>query len=337
MSGLANVAAQAVPRVPSRPSRPSTGVIYDKFMMNRLFRTASRLLVPFALLLVYLSATASAQPATANEQNAWFRAYKDWLRKITPEQMEKGKDPLAVLNVMYKERLMATGLTAAQVEERWAAINRQAAADLEIAMLRTDLRYADGWYEGDPPSSALRDFVKDRAPGRALDCGMGSGRNAVLLASMGWQVTGMDLSHTAIEQARSLAAKAGVGIQAVQSTYAGFAWGKEKWDLIVNVDAQDGFGSPNWPTSSTFFSAPLVDSLNPGGVLYIEAHVNVDGVNRLGGLGRLFPALRVLKEEVINDRVWEEHSKSANLERWKWPGTPKVAVFIAEKPSDHRQ
>ena len=318
--------------------RPSERSDISLPMLNHLFRTVFHLFLPFALLVGYLPATASAQTATANEPGEWFRAYKDWLRKITPEQMEKGKDPLGVLNVMYKERLQATGLTAAQVQERWASVTRQAAADPEVTRLRTNLRYAGGWYEGDPPSSALRDFVKGRAPGRALDCGMGSGRNAVLLASMGWQVTGLDLSDTAVEQARALAARAGVGIQAVQSTYAGFAWGKEQWDLIVNVDAQDGFGTPNWPASSTFFSAPLVDSLTPRGVLYVEAHINADGVNRLGGLGRLFPALRVLKEEVINDPVWEEHSKSANLqERWKWPGTAKVAVFVAEKPSDHKQ
>lgn len=41
-------------------------------------------------------------------------------------------------------------------------------------------------------------------PGRALDIGCGSGRDAVFLASEGWRVTAIDVLPDAIEMARSL-------------------------------------------------------------------------------------------------------------------------------------
>lgn len=48
------------------------------------------------------------------------------------------------------------------------------------------------------------------APGRALDLGCGTGRNAVYLARHGWDVTGVDLVHHAVALARRNADAAGV-------------------------------------------------------------------------------------------------------------------------------
>jgi 2-polyprenyl-3-methyl-5-hydroxy-6-metoxy-1,4-benzoquinol methylase len=44
-------------------------------------------------------------------------------------------------------------------------------------------------------------------PGRALDVGCGSGRDAVYLATRGWQVTAVDIAGTAIARARQRAAQ----------------------------------------------------------------------------------------------------------------------------------
>jgi tellurite methyltransferase len=41
--------------------------------------------------------------------------------------------------------------------------------------------------------------------GRALDIAMGSGRNAIYLATLGFEVEGVDSSHEAIEEALALA------------------------------------------------------------------------------------------------------------------------------------
>jgi SAM-dependent methyltransferase len=51
------------------------------------------------------------------------------------------------------------------------------------------------------------------SPGRALDIGCGSGRDAVYLAKHGWEVTGVDFAETALNAARQRAQEAGVGAQ----------------------------------------------------------------------------------------------------------------------------
>ncbi len=50
------------------------------------------------------------------------------------------------------------------------------------------------------------------APGRALDLACGEGRNAIWLASVGWDVTAVDYSDVAIAKARARAAEEGVEV-----------------------------------------------------------------------------------------------------------------------------
>jgi SAM-dependent methyltransferase len=50
-------------------------------------------------------------------------------------------------------------------------------------------------------------------PGRALDVGCGSGRDAVHLAGRGWQVTAVDFVDKALARARERAAEEGVEVQ----------------------------------------------------------------------------------------------------------------------------
>ena len=60
------------------------------------------------------------------------------------------------------------------------------------------------------PNRVLVAEVEDLAPGRALDVACGEGRNAVWLASQGWEVTGVDFSPVGIAKARRLAEECGV-------------------------------------------------------------------------------------------------------------------------------
>ena len=55
--------------------------------------------------------------------------------------------------------------------------------------------------------------AKDLAPGRALDLACGEGRNAIWLAELGWQVTGVDFSEVAIAKARERAASETLDIE----------------------------------------------------------------------------------------------------------------------------
>ena len=58
------------------------------------------------------------------------------------------------------------------------------------------------------------------AHGRALDVGCGSGRDAVYLATHGWQVTGVDFADTGLKAARQRAHQEGVEVQWVKGDVA---------------------------------------------------------------------------------------------------------------------
>lgn len=56
----------------------------------------------------------------------------------------------------------------------------------------------------------LTDVVAPLPPGRALDLGCGEGADAIWLAGLGWRVTAVDVSATALRRAAEDAAAAGV-------------------------------------------------------------------------------------------------------------------------------
>ena len=59
-------------------------------------------------------------------------------------------------------------------------------------------------------NATLVDVAQHLPPGTALDLGCGEGGDAVWLALRGWQVTGVDVSRTALERADRHAGEAGV-------------------------------------------------------------------------------------------------------------------------------
>lgn len=83
------------------------------------------------------------------------------------------------------------------------------------------------------PNAFLVEMVKSLKPGKALDVGMGQGRNALFLAGQGWEVTGFDLSGVAVGQALEQAEKMKVHIDARVQNADDFDFGAERWDLVV--------------------------------------------------------------------------------------------------------
>ncbi|MGW6173672.1 class I SAM-dependent methyltransferase [Arthrobacter sp. NPDC055138] len=64
-------------------------------------------------------------------------------------------------------------------------------------------------------NQVLADTAPGLAPGRALDLGCGEGGDSVWLAERGWQVTGVDVSATALERAHALSESRGLGAEQI--------------------------------------------------------------------------------------------------------------------------
>ncbi len=110
------------------------------------------------------------------------------------------------------------------------------------------------------PNAFLVHVVKDLKPGRALDVGMGQGRNSVFLAKLGWDVCGFDISERGMEQARKSAAAAGTKITTIKATLEDFDYGVSQWDLIVGT-----YVGVAW-------LKPAARALKPGGFLVVEGY-----------------------------------------------------------------
>jgi SAM-dependent methyltransferase len=117
------------------------------------------------------------------------------------------------------------------------------------------------------PNSLLVKAVKGRQPGRALDVGMGQGRNAVYLAKQGWKVTGFDPAEGALAVARQEARKQKLPITPVLQSAEEFEWGRGQWDLIAALYVPAVRGNV----------AKIHDSLRPGGLVVIEAFLAPPG------------------------------------------------------------
>jgi SAM-dependent methyltransferase len=145
------------------------------------------------------------------------------------------------------------------------------------------------------PNDFLVEIAKQRKPGKALDIGMGQGRNAIWLAQQGWDVTGFDPAGDAVALARQTAGKLGVKLQAQVAGMEDFDFGERRWDLILASYV-----------AIRPVSGRLPGALRKGGVLVVEAfHREAASGGRIGGgvvfegreLPKLFPQLRIVQYE----------------------------------------
>jgi len=246
----------------------------------------------------------------AGEETIW-NGYIEWYRS----------QPISVSSPLkpYLEHLRRSGLSGADVRERARILERL------IEERREELRphFFDRTYASEPrfntePNALLVDAIRDLKPGRALDIHMGQGRNAVFLASKGWDVTGFDYSAEGVRAAREAAETAGVAIKALAQRHEDFEFGRAQWDLAVM--------SYTWVPLDGPYIDRIIESLKPGGLIVFEHLMDQSGsegaapwLPRPNQLLRVFGDLRILHYE----DAWD----SAD---WSWR-PERVARLIAEK------
>ena len=160
-------------------------------------------------------------------------------------------------------------LTWARQDGRWRLMHDQwsLVGDAGEAEYWSDYFHGKNQNFNRNPNSLLTQAVEGRRPGKALDVGMGEGRNAIYLAKQGWQVTGIDRAEGALAVARQQANKQGVKITPILQSAEEFDWGREQWDLVALLYVSAVRGNV----------AKIRESLRPGGLVVVEAFLAPPG------------------------------------------------------------
>ncbi len=168
-----------------------------------------------------------------------------------------------------------------------------------------DARYRERGARPRAPSGFLN-ALDDLLPrqGRALDVAGGTGRNALLLARRGLDVTLADVSGVALEVARAEVGRAGFMVCTLMLDLEAEPLPPGPWDLILCVDFL-------W--RPLFASIPI--ALAPGGLLVVahptlanlERHAR-PGPEHLLGAGELLDLARGL-EVLRYDEDWQEEGR----------------------------
>lgn len=143
----------------------------------------------------------------------------------------------------------------------------------------TDARAWDRRYSapdlvwGSEPNRRLVAEVEALPPGRALDLGGGEGRNAVWLASRGWDVTIVDFSRAGLDRAGEMARQQGVALTAVQADIGDYQPLAGEFDLVLVLYLQ----VPDPVLGAAVSGASR--ALAPGGTFLLIGH-DVDNLDR---------------------------------------------------------
>lgn len=258
-------------------------------------------------------------PALAQPPNGDDKVWTDFVTWL--EALPQAPGVVSVLQ-QYEKELARRGATPEEAKSTMARVLRLMRERPEAWRPMFNRIYASGATTfSTEPTPLLVSAVESLKPGRALDVGMGQGRNAVFLALKGWDVTGFDLADEGLTAASARATRAGVPLKTIRADAASFDYGREAWDLIVITYGPAFVVEPA-------FAERLKTGLRPGGLLVIESFasektssprraVDLDPAELL----QLFRDYRLIRfEDVDGKSEWE-------------PQVTRLVRLIARKPS----
>jgi len=130
-----------------------------------------------------------------------------------------------------------------------------------------DERYGKAEYAyGTTPNDFLVSVASKIPQGRVLCLGEGEGRNAVYLASLGYEVIAVDQSRAGLAKAEQLAAQRQVQIQTITANLANFIIEPKSWQGVVSIFCH--LPSALWRQ----VHKSAVAGLTQGGVFVLEAY-----------------------------------------------------------------
>lgn len=244
-----------------------------------------------------MAALLRAQP----DREAQWKAFLAWLGA------QPANSKPAELLRPYRAELIRKGMSPADAEREMERLGHLAFVRPDGAKVLWNKVY--GGHDPiftEAPNALLAAAIEGRKPGRALDIGMGQGRNAVFLAMQGWDVTGFDPSDEGVRMAQENAAKAGVRIHALVSSDDRFDFGTAHWDLIAMTYIR---------SLSAADAGRIQRALAPGGIFVYE-----NGSDKRNQLVKLFLSLRIVRFEDVDA-----------IPDWNPGGKIRLERLVAEK------
>lgn len=176
------------------------------------------------------------------------------------------------------------------------------------------------------PNRFLVAEVGELEPGRALDLACGEGQNAIWLATLGWNVTGVDFSEVAIAKARTRTERDGVHVEFRCADLLAYEPAAGAFDLVIVLYlhiSSDGRRK---------VLANAAAALAPGGTFVLVGHDLTNLTDGVGGpsdpdllctpdqIASELPALEIEKaERVLRDVHGEERDAIDALVRARRP------------------
>jgi SAM-dependent methyltransferase len=250
--------------------------------------------LPFVVFLCFVTLfgeqqAPSAPVPSAQEQQA-YQAFREWIGR-QPADVQNAADE--VVFQRYASELRSQRKIDAEIASTIETLKRLGDR-AEIELWNRVLTSPKPLFNT-APNAFLVEMTKGLKPGRALDVGMGQGRNTIYLAQQGWEAVGFDPADRAIAAAEERAKALGVRITTSVARAEDFNWGTASWDLIVlsYVGGRE-------------YVAQVVRALRPGGMVVLEGfHRDATKSQPIGGavvfdtneLPQLFSALRVVRYE----------------------------------------
>jgi len=191
-----------------------------------------------------------------------------------------------------------------------------------------------GYAYGTEPNFWVRQVAHAIPPGPVLCLAEGEGRNAVYLATLGYEVTAMDLSEVGLAKALALAKDRQVPLKTVVGDLADFDLGDQRWSGVVAVTMH----LPGELRAD--LHSRITNALAPGGVYVAEAysprHRSMPGIGGpKEGREDFFYSLPHVRSELGGLNL--EHCQDIDRVVDEGPyhqGLSAVAQILARKPKE---
>jgi SAM-dependent methyltransferase len=138
------------------------------------------------------------------------------------------------------------------------------------------------------------------APAKVLDVPCGTGRIAVELAAMGYDVTGVDLTAEYLADARQAAESSGVALSLRESDMRDLPW-RDEFDAAICVGNSFGYFDKH---GNAEFVAAVRQALRPGGVFVLQTYLAAESIlpNLRGRSWAVFDDITFLHDPVYDPR-----------------------------------